>query len=235
MAKLHHPHAGLLVVRKDKQTMVSLTKDITTIGRKQADIILEDSKISSTHAEIRREGPKFFLKDLKSTNGTFLNRKPVTKCELSDQDVIEVGSCTLCFYEDSREFNGASPEISMRQKVEKETTKTKEIITNSKTLQQLPVKIHILKGPDQGKKFTFRKSHILIGRKDADVMLLDVDISRAHAMIEVFGGSSIFLRDLESTNGTFLNGRKIQCEKIHTGDEIGMGNTKLNVTVEQVS
>src|SRR5262249_54102102 len=150
------------------------------------------------------------LKDLKSTNGTFINRKPITEIELSDQDVIEIGNTTICFYADSREFHGAAEDNpAPRRKEETEETKTKEMLTTTQTLHQTQVKFQVVEGPDQGKKFNFRKSHILIGRKDADLVLFDVDISRSHALVEVFGGSSIFLRDLESTNGTFLNGKRI--------------------------
>jgi pSer/pThr/pTyr-binding forkhead associated (FHA) protein len=235
MAKLHHPHAGLLIIRKQNQTMVPLTKDVTTIGRKQADIILDDGKMSSTHAEIRRTGNKFFIKDLKSTNGTYLNRKPISSAPLMDQDVVELGRTTLCFYEDTRDYHGANADAEIptpRRKTEIEVTNTQEMMTTTKTLQQVPIKLQILQGPDEGKRFSFRKSHILIGRKGADVALLDVDISRAHAMVEVLGGASIFLRDLESTNGTFLNGRKVQVERLKPGDEIGVGNTKIALSLE---
>lgn len=213
--------------------MVPLTKDVTTIGRKLADIILDDTKISSTHAEVLREGAQFFIHDLKSTNGTHLNRKLVKKAELTDQDLIEIGTTTLCFYLDSREFHGVkNPSVSRRVKVDSENTKTAEMVTTTKTLRQMPVKFKVTLGPDEGKKFSFKKSHILIGRKDADLPLLDVDISRSHALVEVLGETSIFLRDLESTNGTYLNGRKILCERLSTGDEIGVGNTKIMVALD---
>lgn len=66
-----------------------------------------------------------------------------------------------------------------------------------------------------------------IGRSDeSDIVLNDPSISRAHAVLEVTGGRAT-LRDLESTNGTFLNGRRIQAERLRDGDELQLGNTHL--------
>jgi len=66
-----------------------------------------------------------------------------------------------------------------------------------------------------------------IGRSDeSDIVLNDLSVSRAHAVLEIAGGRAM-LRDLESTNGTFLNGRRIQAERLRDGDELQLGNTHL--------
>ncbi len=226
----------MLIVRSQKQTMVPLTKPVMTIGRRQADIILDDAKVSSLHAEIRAEGNQIFLVDLQSTNGTFVNRQPISRTALSDQDVVEIGNTTLCFYADTREYNGPQDEISTgkRSGAEKtgRTVAGADSITTTQTLQQIAVYLKILDGPNSGKTFKFKKSHITIGRNDADVVLLDADVSRAHALIEVFGRNAIFLRDMGSTNGTYIKGRKIQSEKLASGDEILLGNSKLLISFE---
>jgi len=236
MAKLHHSHAGLLLVRNKRQVMIPLTKDLTTIGRKSADIILDDPKVSSAHCEVRREGNKFYLIDLKSTNGCYVNRKQVSRMELVDQDVLEVGSTTLCYFEDIRDFHGTAEETTagMRLKSEPETESTAagDGLTTTKTLHQLEVGLEILEGPNKGKKYKFKKPHITIGRNDADLVLLDLDTSRAHAMLEVLGTHSVFLRDMGSTNGTLIKGKKVQSEKISSGVEFTVGNTTIRVTFE---
>lgn len=233
MAKLHHPHAGLLLIRNKKQLMIPLQKDVTTIGRKQADIILDDPKVSSTHAEIHRTSTGFQLIDLQSTNGTFVNRKQVKTVDLTDQDVIEVGLSTLCYFEDAREYHGTVEDTPLGHKMKIETVSKKVTsVTTTKTLAQLGVEAQIIEGPDAGKKFKFKKSHVTIGRSDADLVLLDLDVSRAHAMIEVLGKSAIYVRDLGSTNGTFLNEKKIQSEKLKSGDEVTVGNTKIRIVFE---
>lgn len=236
MAKLHRPHAGLLLVRSHKQVMIPLTKDKTSIGRKQADIILDDTKVSSLHAEIERQSSKFIIRDLKSTNGTFVNRNPVVEAELVDQDVVEIGSSTFCFFEDLREFHGNIEPGAERAKSKAHAgtyQSSSEIVTTTKTLAQMSLEISILAGPDAPKKFKFKKSHVVIGRSQCDLALVDLDVSRNHAMLEVLGRSSVYVRDLGSTNGTLLNGELVEVEKIHSGDEIRVGQTVLCVAFSQ--
>ena len=233
MAKLHHPHAGLLLIRDKRQMMIPLTKSVTTIGRKLADIILDDAKVSSTHAEIHRTESSFLLKDLNSTNGTFVNRKQASEAVLVDQDVIEVGSSTLCFYEDMREFHGQVEETTAGHRLKEILAeRSVEGVTTTKTLAQPVIELEIVQGPNKGKKFRLKKSHITIGRNDSDVVLLDIDVSRQHAMIEVLSAQAIFLRDMGSTNGTILKGKKVQSEKISGGSEFTVGGTTIRVFVE---
>jgi pSer/pThr/pTyr-binding forkhead associated (FHA) protein len=235
MAKLHHPHAGLLLVRDKRQVMIPLTKAVTTIGRKLADIILDDAKVSSTHAEVRIDGSEFLLKDLESTNGTFVNRKQVQEVILVDQDVIEVGSSTFCFYQDLREFNGQAEETTAGHRVKEVLSeKTVDGVTTTKTIAQPVIELEVMEGPGKGKRYRFKKTHITIGRNDADMVLLDIDVSRQHAMIEVLGVNTIFLRDMGSTNGTILKGKKVQSEKISDGAEFIVGGTTIRISVEAV-
>ena len=233
MAKLHHPHAGLLLVRDKRQVMIPLTKTVTAIGRKLADIIIDDAKVSSTHAEIHRVGADIVIKDLKSTNGTFVNRKQIGEAILVDQDVIEVGGSTLCFYEDLREFHGQAEETTAGHRVKEILAeKTVEGVTTTKTLPQPVIELQIVEGPGAGKKQRFKKTHITIGRSDTDMVLLDIDVSRQHAMIEVLGFQAIFLRDMGSTNGTIFKGKRVHSEKISDGAEFMVGGTTIRVTVE---
>ena len=64
------------------------------------------------------------------------------------------------------------------------------------------------------------------GRQDADVSLDDPAISGLHFQIEAFG-KEFFLRDLESRNGTFLNGTRIRYSQLLPGDQITAGKTSL--------
>jgi hypothetical protein len=70
----------------------------TTIGKDPAcNIVLQDSFMSSRHAEIKAEAGIWVLKDLGSTNGTFVNDKRVDKQELVDNDMIMFGKCLVKF------------------------------------------------------------------------------------------------------------------------------------------
>lgn len=69
---------------------------------------------------------------------------------------------------------------------------------------------------------------LTIGReREADLVLSDPEVSRRHAGLESQNGV-VFLRDLESRNGTFLNGRRIAgALEVRSGDEIDVGTTRL--------
>ena len=67
----------------------------------------------------------------------------------------------------------------------------------------------------------------LIGRGlAADVQLADRGASRDHAML-TWEGDHYALEDLQTTNGTRLNGKKIRCSALTTGDVIEIGHSRL--------
>lgn len=69
-----------------------------TIGRSpEADIILLDEKVSRVHCGIRLWDGEFYIKDLKSKNGTYVNGRRVEVAKLAASDVIKVGSYTFTF------------------------------------------------------------------------------------------------------------------------------------------
>jgi hypothetical protein len=66
-----------------------------------------------------------------------------------------------------------------------------------------------------------------VGRSDqSEIVLHDPSVSRAHAVLEVEGAVAT-VRDLDSTNGTFVNGRRVRIEPLHDGDEVRFGNTRM--------
>ncbi|HTJ46931.1 MAG TPA: FHA domain-containing protein [Kofleriaceae bacterium] len=70
----------------------------TVIGKDPScNIVLQDSFMSSKHAEIKAEAGIWVLKDMGSTNGTFVNDKRVDKQELVDNDMIMFGKCLVKF------------------------------------------------------------------------------------------------------------------------------------------
>ena len=88
-------------------------------------------------------------------------------------------------------------------------------------------------GPERGRTAAVRRSRSVIGRGEGEIRIDDPLVSRRHAVVEVFGEGTILLTDLASTNGTYHDGRLIDRCKLHDGDEIRIGSTILNVTVER--
>jgi len=84
-----------------------------------------------------------------------------------------------------------------------------------------------------GAVFTLSSGGVyLIGREGADIPLQDDKVSRKHAEIGLYGPGGFVLRDLASTNGTRLNGKRI-CEKakLADGDLIQIGDTAIRFSV----
>ncbi len=87
--------------------------------------------------------------------------------------------------------------------------------------------LQILEGPEKGKEYSFERIQITIGRTmENDVVLPDPGISRKHLRIRDKGGAYI-ISDLGSSNGTKVNGVKIQEEVLKPGDEILAGGAKI--------
>src|SRR5438105_9018698 len=80
---------------------IELSPDPMTIGRASAcNIRIADSGVSSRHAKIWCENGQYFLMDLGSTNGTFVNDKDVDRERLTDGDVITFGMTKATFVGD---------------------------------------------------------------------------------------------------------------------------------------
>jgi hypothetical protein len=64
-----------------------------------ADIVLRDTAVSGKHASLRYKDQKFFLTDLDSSNGTYVNDgpNPIAREELKDNDVVRIGEVSLKF------------------------------------------------------------------------------------------------------------------------------------------
>ncbi len=85
----------------------------------------------------------------------------------------------------------------------------------------------VTEGPDRGAKITLNKNLIKIGKRETnDLALKDKAVSRNHLEVE-YMSDSFLLRDLGSTNGSFLNGSKVKEAYLSPGDLIKIGNTNL--------
>jgi len=82
---------------------VEITLNGLTLGRSISnDIYLEDPSVSQKHAKLEAKELKdgtiiYLLKDLQSTNQTFINGNPINESLLADQDIINIGTNTFKF------------------------------------------------------------------------------------------------------------------------------------------
>jgi predicted Zn finger-like uncharacterized protein len=90
----------------------------------------------------------------------------------------------------------------------------------------------VIAGPDAGKTFPVVKPRVVIGRAGSDLELSDAEISREHAAIEV-ADDSVTVFDLESTNGTYVGGKRVDSAHLDNYREFEIGGTTVMLIVTQ--
>ena len=75
--------------------------------------------------------------------------------------------------------------------------------------------------------FQITQDTVIIGRgEDADLLLPNISVSRHHAEVAVKNGQ-VTIKDLESSNGTIVNGKSVTVAQLNSGDEIVLGKFQL--------
>lgn len=226
----------ILVEFEGKSLVVDSSK-IYLIGRdKSCDIQLKNSKVSRSHAKISEVDGAWFFEDLDSANGSFINKKRVHNVLIKNSSVINLGG------HDGVElfFKIIDLQSNENKTFENEYEKTKFLSKPPNTYSSTGVNRIRL------------KQKILIGRNlSNDWVIQDINVSRFHAEIIQNDQGEFYILDLKSTNGTFLNNKRIRKELLKIGDEIRIcsevrkfqpngletngGISGLNITVKEVS
>ncbi len=247
------PSAFLKVVAGARQGLnVPLSaSDPLVIGRKRGDLLLDDPLISSTHAQILVRNDGYIIQDLGSTNGTLVDGRLVREAPLRPGSEIALGSTRLVLFvglDDAPEMDGDVQDSSRSSATEIAWMLDEELVelqgSSDRTNQgtdvidqdlRLPpglrAAVECVAGADAGKVFRFTRGNVTVGRKHGEIPLSDLEISRRHAVIEVFGREMIFLRDLGSTNGTYHNGQRVTVSRLRNGDTIGVGRSVLKLDI----
>ena len=99
-----------------------------------------------------------------------------------------------------------------------------------------PARLVIKNGGFEGTTFELTAAETLIGRNPTtDITLLDEGISREHAIILYDAdGDSYSLEDLQSTNGTLVNGKRVRSVTLEDGDELQVGRTLFRFSRDKV-
>jgi signal transduction histidine kinase len=91
------------------------------------------------------------------------------------------------------------------------------------------IQLDVIDGPNRGASFTPEAPSFIIGRGRTNrVILLDGKVSGRHAQMRLLDGKYV-IRDLNSTNGTFVNGKAVTETAVEVGDEVRVGQTVLKV------
>jgi pSer/pThr/pTyr-binding forkhead associated (FHA) protein len=165
--------------------------------------------VSRRHARITFDGKSYRIENL-SPAGTFLNGALVVSERLAHLDVITLGkNVDLLFLLRPEEQGGATTEGIVRAAL-------------------------VPDEPDAA-PYEIAPGEILIGRSSANNLVVESSgaVSKVHARIERTP-QQLVLRDLGSSNGTFVNGERVMTALLRDGDEIGLANViRYRVVVER--
>jgi len=92
--------------------------------------------------------------------------------------------------------------------------------------------LRMLKGMPIDARYPITRSMRVGRNKEAEIFLVDPSVSRNHAILEP-QGEGVVVRDAGSTNGTFVNGERIQLRTLRAGDRVAFGKTEMAVEAQE--
>lgn len=117
------------------------------------------------------------------------------------------------------------PEFDRRKQDDAQRTEVMRVLERTGNIP--PKLLRFVEGPHAGDAIVLRRSSLSIGRAlDNDVVIDSAEVSRHHARIDHAEGSFQVI-DLDSTNGTSVNGNQVKTHVLHHGDRITLGNVVI--------
>lgn len=119
------------------------------------------------------------------------------------------------------------PEMSRERQEAIQRTEVYRVIRQTSGVP--PLRLRFLGGGHRDQEVLIRKPVTTVGRAlDNDIVLDSGDVSRHHARFE-YVNDGMRLLDLQSTNGTRVNGKRIQSQPVRPGDEVTFGTLSVQV------
>ncbi len=177
------------------------------VGRsQQADIQLPADNVSRRHARIFTEDGRCFIQDLNAANGVWVNGRRIhASTELPRSAQVRIGDFFL-------HIEGAAFARPMTS----------------------PVYARLVPMPGSiGELTELTQSPVMVGRgKDCAVVLQDVSVSRIHSKLTQDDNGRVFVEDLRSSNGTYVNDRRVTSQELQHGDRIRFGTVAFSFQIE---
>jgi ABC-2 type transport system ATP-binding protein len=196
------------------------------IGRDaSADLVIADTEVSSRHASVAPAEGGIAVEDLGSTNGTYVNGVRVTGSQkLNPGDRIQFGGTVV-------EVRGAAA-AAPAPAAPPPAPPQQQPQGREKQIPSLPMLV-FTSGQLAGSEWPVGEQRV-VGRDPgaADIILdQDTDVSRRHASFSP-AGYGLTVQDLGSTNGTYVNGHKLDhAVSLGTGDRVEIGTTTIDIRV----
>ncbi len=236
--------------RKTKQTKgYQFTQHAVIFGRQQnCDVMLESASISRRHAKLTLNKELVEIEDLGSGNGTLVNQVKIPtkeKVPLKPEDNVRIEEYEIKIQlalekpvaEEMTEPapnrkplpSSPSPNLNPSENTDPDILEIKMIkkVLGALDHEKLP-SLTVVSEPFKNKKVIFEEDikKLIIGREAGCHLSLDSSVvSRQHAFIALKWGGYV-IKDMDSKNGTFVNGERIEEKSLKDGDEIVFGTLK---------
>jgi pSer/pThr/pTyr-binding forkhead associated (FHA) protein len=197
-------------LRKGRPARFDVKADGSVLGRDDtAAVSIPLDGVSREHARIKWDGKGWWLEDLKSTNGTFVNGEKVLREKLQHLDVISLGrKADLVF---------------LLRSMDAQVPATRPGVVRA-----------ALVDAEDGTVYEIAMGEFTLGRSSACNLVANENaVSKVHARIER-AADQVVLEDLSSSNGTFVNGTRVRTAVLRDTDTLELANVaKFRVVIEQ--
>ena len=210
---------------------VEVHGDVARLGRTpECSVVFEGAGagvVSAVHAELRHDGTAWRVADLASRNGTFLNGRRLTApAGLRPGDVISLGE-TGPRLSVAAIAEGLPPTVPEHPGVPDAALPSPRFSPERRTPVEARAYAVTLLEAATGQRYEARGVRIRLGRgHECEVHLSDAleAVSRVHAELTVGSSGALVVRDVGSTNGTFVNDEPVAAPiPIRLGDRIALG------------
>src|SRR2546429_2239045 len=194
------------------------------------DVVVSGKDVSRRHAEIVHT-PRGYLVVDSSTNGTFVNEEQVQGQRiLARTDVIRIGEEQFRFYAEAAPLTASSPPAAPGVSPEqlKLTMHGMAAAAPARPSGAVFAAFLVRSGGLMGQRLPVKTPVVNLGRADYnDIVLPDPSISTSHAKLQRREGVWVLV-DLESTNGTFVEGERVQGDApLAPGATVRLGDVQL--------
>jgi pSer/pThr/pTyr-binding forkhead associated (FHA) protein len=145
-------------------------KEELTVGRKpDNDIVIDNPAVSGHHCKIVQVGDSFFVEDLDSTNGVFLNAKKIAKSGIQNNDVIGIAKHALKFIDDRPQtpsLAGSKPGSADATMLISPQKQQELAAAATSAAQRKPAVIRVLKGVVDHLEFELKNRSTYIGKSE---------------------------------------------------------------------
>lgn len=155
--------------------VVPLSKERMTLGRRPYnDLVMDHLAVSGEHAAVQAIGSAYYIEDLSSTNGTYINSKKIKRQILQSGDTIDIGTYTITYVDDVKDAELIQESVQQSQNSELDALPSVEKLSRFEPtkLKEVYVAIKILSGTSKGKELPLVKVVTTIGKPGEAVMAI---------------------------------------------------------------